>query len=130
MKKPPHTTRTKRTVPVFFFKELGRPCFRLQVGVAKISRSHYTCTHVHNHPSKKESKIHHRFLILFGCVILVHKLPNHPFRFSNLFGYVIPLSKLRNHLFRSSNMFNSVILVPKFSFESHQSKQDDLKTLY
>ena len=39
------------------------------------------------------SKVHHRSLNLFECVILVPKLVNRPFRSSNLFSYVIPVPK-------------------------------------
>ena len=46
-----------------------------------------------------KSKVHHRSLNLFGCVI--------------------PVPKLRNHLFRSSNLFSCVIPVSKFGFEFH-----------
>jgi hypothetical protein len=47
----------------------------------------------------------------------------------NLFGCIIPISKLENHPIRSSNVFSYAIPVLKLGFES-QSKQGDLKTLY
>ena len=66
-----------------------------------------------------KSKVHHRSLNLFGCVISVPKLENRPFRSSNLFGCVIPVPKHRNHPLRSSNLFSCVIPVSKFVFEFH-----------
>ncbi|BAB89463.1 OSJNBb0021A09.15 [Oryza sativa (japonica cultivar-group)] len=56
-----------------------------------------------NHKSKdnkKKSKIHHRSLNLYRCVILVPKLANRPFSSSNLFDCVIPVPKLADHSFR------------------------------
>ena len=68
---------------------------------------------------QKKSKVRHRSLNLFDCVILVPKLVNRSFRSSNLFGCVILISKLINYLFRSSNLSSHVISVLKFDFESH-----------
>ena len=41
-----------------------------------------------------KSKVHHRSLNFFGCVIPFPKLTNRPFRFSNLFIWVISILKL------------------------------------
>jgi hypothetical protein len=67
------------------------------------------------------SKVHHRSLNLYRCVIPVPKLANRSFRSLNLFDCVIPVPKLADHSFRSSNLFSCVTQVPK---------QDGLKTLY
>jgi len=66
-----------------------------------------------------KSKVHHRSLNFFGCVIPFPKLTNRPFKSSNLFGCAISVPKLRNHPFRSSNLFSCVISVSKFDFEFH-----------
>ncbi len=70
---------------------------------------------------KEKSKVHHRSLNLYRCVIPVPKLVNRPFRSLNLFDCVIPVPKLADHSFRSSKLFSCVTPVPK---------QDSLKTLY
>ncbi len=65
------------------------------------------------------SKLHHRSLNLYHCVIPVLKLTNRPSRSSNLFDCVIPVPKLADHSFRSSNLFSCVTSVPKLGFEYH-----------
>ena len=56
-----------------------------------------------------KSKVRHRSLNLFDCVISVPKLINRSFRSSNLFDCVIPVPKLINHLFRYSNLSSHII---------------------
>jgi len=80
---------------------------------------------------KNRSKVHHRSLNLFGCVIPVLKLTKRLFRYLNLFGCVNLVPKLRNLPYRSSNLFSCVIPVPKLVFKSHPDQSRvNLKTLY
>ena len=88
----------------------------------------------------EKSKVHHRSLNLFGCVISVPNLQIDrlgPQTYSsgvswssNLFGHVISVSKLKNHPIRFSNLFNCVIPVSKLDFESHLGQNNTIHNFF
>ena len=97
---------------------MGRPRTRIEPIIGWLEK-HQCLYGSKDRSKKKKSKVHHRSLNLFVCVILVSKLANRLFRSSNLFGWVISIPKIRNYTFRSSNLFSCVISVSKLDFEFH-----------
>jgi len=65
--------------------------FRIMISLSAVPKLIWMC-----HSAKRLFK----YLNLFGCVILVSKFKNLPYRFSNLFICVISISKLvfKSHL--------------------------------